>query len=75
MFEQMFATIKPEYMNLIDVVVKKVLDTPHQVINDELCCWEVTVEIDCWGTTKVQKLHRCSKKEIEDIQPGYFWTE
>ena len=36
-------------MNFVDVSITKVLSPPTQVVNDEFCCWEVTVETDCWG--------------------------
>ena len=62
-------------MNLIDVHVTKILEPPHQVITDELCCWEVKVETDCYGCVREKVFRRCSKKEIDEIKPGYWWSE
>lgn len=56
-------------MNSLDVVVTKILVVPHRVITDDLCCWEMTVEADCYGK-RIEVVRKCSKKEIDAVKIG-----
>lgn len=60
-------------MNTLDVVVHKVLSEPSKRIDDEFCCWEVTVMAGS-GYSPDQKeiVRKCTKTEIEKIKPGYL---
>ena len=62
-------------MNTIDISVEKILVPAHQVITEELCCWEVTVETNCYGAKGIKIFRKCSKTEIDKIKKGYIWAE
>jgi len=59
-------------MNLLDVTVSKLLDEPKHVIDEEYCCWAVTIVSDCCGTEKREIVRKCSRTEIDRIKPGYI---
>lgn len=62
-------------MNRIDITIEKILTQPKQVITDELCCWEVEVECNCYGAIYRKIFRATSKKEIEKYKPGFTWME
>lgn len=60
-------------MNLIDARIVAVLESPRQVVDEELCCWEVKVLTDCYGCEKERTFRATSKTEIDRYKKGYTW--
>ena len=58
-------------MNTVDEQILKVIVKPYQVVNIELCCWEIVCLVSTWGGDQKRVFRACSKKEIDRYVPGY----
>lgn len=62
-------------MNLLDCVITKIISGPYQKINDEVCCWEIEVEYNCYGVLSKTFFQSTHRSIIEDYKPGYTWQQ
>ena len=62
-------------MNTLDCVVTTITVPPHQRIDDQFCCWECTVEYECYGirTKTIQCTTRQAIQKVATV--GYTWAE
>lgn len=60
-------------MNQIDTTVSKILEGPYKVITDEVCCFELIVETDCYGCKGEGVVRMCTKSEIDKVKVGTIY--
>lgn len=62
-------------MNLVDVEIIEIIESPKQVVTDDFCGWVVKVMTDCYGCERERTFTSVTKKEIEKYKVGYCWME
>jgi len=62
-------------MNTLDYYIEKVIVPPHQVIDDDLCCWEMTCIITCgYGASEEKVFREISRgRMLVMLEDGYTW--
>lgn len=62
-------------MNKINYTIYEIIKEPYHRVDDEYCCWETIVYVNCYGNIYKKCFRAVSKTEIERYIVGYEYSE